>query len=46
MHKVLLASGLFICSLAAAASTSAQQKENLDAEGHQWWQHAVFYEVY
>jgi alpha-glucosidase len=22
------------------------QKKALDAEGHQWWQHAVFYEIY
>jgi alpha-glucosidase len=25
--------------------TTAQQK-SIDAEGHQWWQHAVFYELY
>lgn len=29
----------------AAAATNAQNKE-LDGEGHPWWQHAVFYEVY
>ena len=27
------------------ASALAQQK-SIDAEGHQWWQHAVFYEIY
>jgi alpha-glucosidase len=32
--------GLF-CSLFSAA-----QEKGTDAEGHQWWQHAVFYEVY
>jgi alpha-glucosidase len=32
--------GLF-CSLFSAA-----QEKATDAEGHQWWQHAVFYEVY
>jgi len=29
--------------LNAAAQTSSQA---VDAEGHQWWQHAVFYEIY
>jgi len=32
---------LFICFLPAAAAQQA-----VDAEGHQWWQHAVFYEIY
>ena len=27
-----------------APHTEAQQ--TIDAEGHQWWQHAVFYELY
>src|SRR5271165_5088745 len=27
-------------------SVPAQQKPPVDAEGHQWWQHAVFYEIY
>ena len=22
------------------------QTQSVDAEGHQWWQHAVFYEIY
>lgn len=26
--------------------TFSQDKNAVDAEGHQWWQHAVFYEVY
>ncbi|MBI1740645.1 MAG: alpha-glucosidase [Acidobacteriales bacterium] len=29
------------CSLSFAAQT-----KSVDAEGHQWWQHAVFYEIY
>jgi alpha-glucosidase len=29
------------CSLVSFAQTKA-----VDAEGHQWWQHAVFYEIY
>ena len=37
--------GLILSSvgLTAAAQTAATA---VDAEGHQWWQHAVFYEVY
>jgi alpha-glucosidase len=34
--------------LAASAQTAgkATAAKGLDAEGHQWWQHAVFYEIY
>jgi alpha-glucosidase len=37
---LLVALGL---SLFASAQNSAK---NADAEGHEWWQHAVFYEIY
>jgi alpha-glucosidase len=46
---------LFLCLslLAATAQTAAKAApsklaagKNVDAEGHQWWQHAVFYEIY
>ena len=36
---------LIICGCLAAATAHAQQK-SVDAEGHPWWQHAVFYEIY
>jgi alpha-glucosidase len=36
--SLLLALG---CSVASFAQT-----KSVDAEGHQWWQHAVFYEIY
>jgi len=39
----------FLClSLLTAAQTAgkATAAKGLDAEGHQWWQHAVFYEIY
>ncbi|MGA3093179.1 MAG: alpha-glucosidase [Terriglobales bacterium] len=29
-----------------ALSPRAQSQKTVDAEGHQWWQHAVFYEIY
>ena len=34
---------LLICFCALTASA---QTKPVDAEGHQWWQHAVFYEIY
>ncbi len=36
---------LAICVCLAVPLARAQQK-TVDAEGHQWWQHAVFYEIY
>jgi alpha-glucosidase len=35
---ILLGIGMF--------SSKANSQVRLDAEGHQWWQHAVFYEIY
>jgi alpha-glucosidase len=32
--------------LLASPLVSAQGPKTVDAEGHQWWQHAVFYEIY
>jgi alpha-glucosidase len=40
-----LKSLVVIFGCCAAISLSAQTQP-LDAEGHQWWQHAVFYEIY
>src|SRR6266567_2868047 len=34
---------LHLCLLAACAQNASKP---VDAEGHQWWQHAVFYEIY
>jgi len=36
---------LAICVCLAAPVAHAQQR-SIDAEGHPWWQHAVFYEIY
>ncbi|MGZ4788493.1 MAG: glycoside hydrolase family 13 protein [Terriglobales bacterium] len=38
---VLLALSFFALNLSAQGPSTA-----VDAEGHQWWQHAVFYELY
>ncbi len=36
---------VFLAVLCISAGLQAQTKP-VDAEGHQWWQHAVFYELY
>jgi alpha-glucosidase len=45
MDKFLFTPTLLLAVSLAALQASAQ-KNPVDAEGHQWWQHAVFYEVY
>lgn len=38
---------LCACLLLSLLTTAAQTAPKpVDAEGHQWWQHAVFYEIY
>jgi len=44
--RKICAANLFILFLCACAPYAAAQQQKLDAEGHEWWQHAVFYEVY
>jgi len=44
-------SSLFLPSLSLMLTLlyslfAAAQAKSVDAEGHQWWQHAVFYEIY
>ena len=41
LFPVLLWLSIFACFHFAVAQTKP-----VDAEGHQWWQHAVFYEIY
>src|SRR6266478_1178182 len=36
---------IFACVVSAVSQTNAQTKSG-DAEGHKWWQNAVFYEIY
>jgi len=44
---VLWMSALLIYSCVLGVNVSAQVPANaVDKEGHQWWQHAVFYEIY
>src|SRR5208282_421844 len=45
MFKRIVNSALLILSACALAPRATAQQA-IDAEGHQWWQHAVFYEIY
>ena len=38
--------GLALCLSFLATTNTLAQQNGVDAEGHQWWQHAVFYEIY
>ncbi len=46
MFKKLWFAILLILSLSVAAPRAGAQRKAVDAEGHEWWQHAVFYEIY
>jgi alpha-glucosidase len=45
LRKSLIAAILVGLFCLASPPTNAQQKP-VDAQGHPWWQHAVFYEIY
>jgi alpha-glucosidase len=38
--------GISVLALTVWSSRAYSQPKPVDAEGHQWWQHAVFYELY
>jgi alpha-glucosidase len=48
MKSIILRIASFLVCVCILALTSAAQTSShaVDAEGHQWWQHAVFYEIY
>jgi alpha-glucosidase len=48
VKKIALRSAAFLVGACVAASIAAAQASShgVDAEGHPWWQHAVFYEIY
>jgi len=45
MNRFLFKPTLLL-AVSLVALQAGAQKNPVDAEGHQWWQHAVFYEVY
>jgi alpha-glucosidase len=38
--------GMIALGMSVSAPVCRAQQRKVDAEGHEWWQHAVFYEVY
>ncbi len=46
MPRVVLSSLILWLVTLTSLATAAAQAPPVDAEGHQWWQHAVFYEIY
>ena len=46
MLKKMFVAGVLVAGLSAVAPGARAQQKAVDAEGHPWWQHAVFYEVY
>ncbi len=46
MARKLVVAVLLAFSLCAASPWAGAQQQKVDAEGHAWWQHAVFYEIY
>ena len=46
MLREFVVSALLVAGLCFASSVANGQGKPVDAEGHQWWQHAVFYEIY
>jgi alpha-glucosidase len=45
MQKILPMAALLLIGIFTSPRAAAQKKP-VDAEGHEWWQHAVFYELY
>jgi alpha-glucosidase len=45
MRKILGVASLLLI-VACTSRWAVAQKKSVDAEGHEWWQHAVFYEIY
>ncbi len=43
---MLRKSAAFVLFIAGFCCALYSQTQPVDAEGHQWWQHAVFYEIY
>src|SRR5580765_4976664 len=46
MIRTSVACTFLAFSLSFAAALGSAQTKGVDAEGHAWWRHAVFYEVY
>jgi alpha-glucosidase len=46
MSRTLIVAAILVANMCALTPLAGAQQKKIDAEGHEWWQHAVFYEVY
>lgn len=46
MARKFVASVVLVISVCLAFACTSAQGQAVDLDGHQWWQHAVFYEIY
>src|SRR5450755_1040239 len=46
MSRTWIVASLLVATMGAFTPFAGGQLKKIDAEGHEWWQHAVFYEVY
>jgi alpha-glucosidase len=46
MFSRKLTAAILLASLGLASPPAGAQQKSVDALGHPWWQHAVFYEIY
>jgi alpha-glucosidase len=46
MLRILGTTALMMSILSSFSSPAFSQTQPVDEQGHQWWQHAVFYEIY
>ncbi len=46
MSRTLIVAAFLVAYMCALTPLAGAQQKKIDAEGHEWWQHAVFYEVY
>jgi alpha-glucosidase len=46
MSRILIAVSWLVATMCAFSPVAGGQLKRVDAEGHDWWHYAVFYEVY
>jgi alpha-glucosidase len=46
VSKEWIVVGSLVATMCAFSPSAGSQLRKMDTEGHEWWQHAVFYEVY
>jgi alpha-glucosidase len=46
IHRIFIAAVVIFCMTLGPASPRSKAQKKLDAHGREWWQNAVFYEIY